>query len=644
LHDPLGGQEYAYYYLLLSHWKAGHSAEAMGFCRQLQDRFPSSPLTTRVEQLEAEGYRRVSTPWLACRAYEKLIAERDSPDLRLSYGEVLESLDRLTEAHGNYQALRKKWPRSAEGREAKKRIRMLEEQLPRLKSRWKETRGLREEEMLAMQERNWPEALSLQEKLLSRTLSSSLHRQVLVDRIQALVRSGKLDGAREEQGSLLRQYPRSREAARALYTVGRGFWRKDRNAEARPLLERLVDDYTDSELAAPASYILGRIHLEGGDLDLAIRWFRYTRFLFPWTEWEREAAWWEAWSLYRAGRYGACAEFLEALESGRVWIPELVPRSRYWQSRSLDKAGNRARSRLLYGELLQRFPTNYYGLLARSRLEEGAPPPSSGDAPARRPDVSGPDPDPGAPGLYGTSLMLQDPVLPLLLEAGLQRDAVERLDWLRQGPGGAEVLETEDWIVAYSRAGDLVRALRAAYRGRMHDRILKEGLFGEDERSVRLLRNLYPLYHWEQIRARAEEHGLDPYLVAGLIRQESLFQADILSPAGAMGLMQIMPATGSRMAKELGMKDFKTSRLLDPEVNIHIGTAYLAELTDRYGSDWNKILANYNAGPRPVAKWTEVMPEAEPDEFVENIRYRETRLYVKKVVFNRDLYRRLYER
>jgi len=640
LQDPLGGQEYAYYYLLLSHWKAGHVSETMGFCRQFQDRFPAGPLTARVEKLEAEGYHRASTPWLAGRTYEKLIAERDSPELRLSYGEVLESLDRMTEAHGNYQTLRKKWPRSAEARQAKKRVRKLEDRLPRLRKRWEETRGLREEETLAMQERNWPEALSLQERLLDRPLSSSLHRQVLWDRVRALMGAGKLDAAREELDPLLRQYPRSREAARALYAVGRGLWRKDWNREARPLLERLVNDYTDSEEAAPASYILGRIHLEEGGLDQAVRRFRYTRFLFPWTEWEREAAWWEAWTLYRAGDYSECAELLEALDSGRVWVSELVPRSRYWQSRSLDKAGNQEMSRRLYGELLQSYPTSYYGLMARSRLGEKEQALPSRESSAHGPEVSGSEA--GAPGLYGISLMLQDPVLPLLLEAGLRRDAVERLDWLRRRPDGKEVLETGDWIEAYSRAGDLARALRAAYRGGMHDQILVEGVSGEDDQSVFLIRSLYPLYFWDLIQARAEEHGLDPYLVAGLIRQESLFQSDALSRAGAMGLMQIMPSTGRRMAGKMGMKGFQASNLLDPEVNIRIGTAYLAELLDRYGPDWHKILANYNAGPRPVAKWTEAMPDAEPDEFVENILYRETRLYVKKVFFNRDLYRRIY--
>jgi len=131
--------------------------------------------------------------------------------------------------------------------------------------------------------------------------------------------------------------------------------------------------------------------------------------------------------------------------------------------------------------------------------------------------------------------------------------------------------------------------------------------------------------------------------ILSVILQESVFAPSVASPAGALGLMQIMPATGARMAGKIGIQGFQTRMLLEPAVNIRIGTAYLAELLDRYGEDWHKILANYNAGPRAVEKWAADMPGADPDEFVENILYRETRLYVKKVLFNRALYRDLYE-
>jgi soluble lytic murein transglycosylase len=240
--------------------------------------------------------------------------------------------------------------------------------------------------------------------------------------------------------------------------------------------------------------------------------------------------------------------------------------------------------------------------------------------------------------------MLQDPALPLLLQVDLRQDALDRLDWLRRKPGKVGTLAAEDWIEAYFLVGSLPRAIRAAYEGGLLDRVLEKGISGTDPDSTRVLCGLYPLYYWDLIRRESEKHRLDPFLVAGLIRQESLFQPDVRSPAGAVGLMQIMPTTGTRMARKMGIRNFKVASLRQPAVNIRIGTAYLAELLDRYGPDWHKILANYNAGPNPVAKWTAAMPGAEPDEFVENILYNETRLYVKKVLFNRDVYRTIYGR
>jgi soluble lytic murein transglycosylase len=115
-----------------------------------------------------------------------------------------------------------------------------------------------------------------------------------------------------------------------------------------------------------------------------------------------------------------------------------------------------------------------------------------------------------------------------------------------------------------------------------------------------------------------------------------------VSRAGAVGLMQIMPETGRRVAKKMGFEAFRAERLHDPEVNLRIGMAYLQDLADRYDEDWPKVFAAYNAGPRAVERWTQLNPSAEIDEFIEGIRYRETRTYVKKVLYNWSLYHRIH--
>ena len=114
------------------------------------------------------------------------------------------------------------------------------------------------------------------------------------------------------------------------------------------------------------------------------------------------------------------------------------------------------------------------------------------------------------------------------------------------------------------------------------------------------------------------------------------------SPANALGLMQILPATGRRLAAESGAADFSAAELYEPARNVALGTAYLRELHDRYGGNLPRVLAAYNAGEAAVDKWQRRYPDVEDDEFVESISYRETRGYVKRVLQNRRLYEALY--
>jgi soluble lytic murein transglycosylase len=106
--------------------------------------------------------------------------------------------------------------------------------------------------------------------------------------------------------------------------------------------------------------------------------------------------------------------------------------------------------------------------------------------------------------------------------------------------------------------------------------------------------------------------------------------------------MQILPATGERLATESGKADFQSERLLDPVDNVALGTLYLQKLLSRYGGDLPRGLAAYNAGEVAVDKWQRRYPNMEDDEFVESISYRETRSYVKRVLTNRRIYEALY--
>ena len=152
---------------------------------------------------------------------------------------------------------------------------------------------------------------------------------------------------------------------------------------------------------------------------------------------------------------------------------------------------------------------------------------------------------------------------------------------------------------------------------------------------------LFPIRYDQELVAAAREDGLDPALVAALILQESSYDPGALSRAGARGLMQVMPATGRKIARAKGVR-YQRAALHDPAVSLEFGTHYLRLMSERYAGAVEKVLAAYNAGPHRVDAWTLARGEQPAEDFIETIPFTETRNYVMIVLANREQYRRLY--
>lgn len=628
-------EEYGRYYLIRSFLELGRSPEALEEAGRFLKRFPESPILDRVKILEVEAMLATGATGVAQEACQALLRTQDRADARLLLGQALEAQGDLPAAIGQYLRVRRNWPLSPEGRRAKKRQREILSRQPGLDARGPVASRL-EEADLSMGEHAFEEALGHYRALLATPLEGSVERKTRAGLIRALVKMGRVADSQKELDLLAKRFPGSLEAVGSMLSVGSALWNRNQTSQALPLLRFLLENHTDTEEARQASFTLGRIMMEQGNLREAIEQFRRTRFLFPKTAIEAEAGWWEGWCWYLLGEYGACARHLRECLEGGLW-PDGVERDRalYWEARSLEKSGAASASRDLYGRILKEGRAGYYGVLAERRMGGGHL-------------VLGFDesPDPKMlQSLTATQLScrIPDPALPILLDVGLAREAAERLDWLRPRPG-LQDLPAEHWIESYLWAGAYRNALRIALPLwpplRPADLWDGPGLLARIPVAIRY--GVYPLAYWDLVRDRCAERGLDPFLVLGLMKQESLFVPDIASPAGAIGLMQIMPATGSTVARELGLAGFRTALLEDPEINLRIGTAYLSGLVERYGTWWPRVLAAYNAGPEAVERWNFAMPKAEQDEFVESISYKETRIYVRKVIEGWFWYRKLY--
>jgi soluble lytic murein transglycosylase len=156
-----------------------------------------------------------------------------------------------------------------------------------------------------------------------------------------------------------------------------------------------------------------------------------------------------------------------------------------------------------------------------------------------------------------------------------------------------------------------------------------------------VIRLVFPYPLRAMVEREAREHGIDPYLLAAVIRQESAFRPAVTSHAGARGLMQLMPATAKEVARRAGIA-WDPRYLESAAANLHLGATHLAALLRQYDGRVVPALAAYNAGGRPVSRWLRYPEASDPVHFVERIPYVETRGYLRSVLRNRELYRGLY--
>ena len=166
----------------------------------------------------------------------------------------------------------------------------------------------------------------------------------------------------------------------------------------------------------------------------------------------------------------------------------------------------------------------------------------------------------------------------------------------------------------------------------------------EKNLSSKFWKHFFPLAYEEAVLAYTKSRKVDPFFVNGIIRQESLFDSQALSPAGARGLMQIMPATGKKLYPKTKLKKpFETDALFDPDLNIRLGVKYVSQLKKRFNKNGMHILISYNAGPHVLKKWLKRFGHlSDQDVFIESIPYPETRRYVKHVLRNMGIYKALY--
>ncbi|HJP94538.1 MAG TPA: transglycosylase SLT domain-containing protein [Pyrinomonadaceae bacterium] len=314
-------------------------------------------------------------------------------------------------------------------------------------------------------------------------------------------------------------------------------------------------------------------------------------------------------------------------------------RAGYWAARDSERAGKLAEARALYEAMQARYDANWYGYLAKQRL----------DVLSRTTPAKSFSPDSivaGAVANLKTVTVAEETTGPdedariikadQLSNIGLDEWALKELaQAAEKAPDSPKV----NLAIAkvYRSNDDNVHALNALRRSFPDYSQMKPEEMTREQWDV-----FYPLAYWDIIVQESKARGLDPYQVAGLIRQETIFTTHARSGANAYGLMQVLVPTGRLTARKYGVgRDVTAESLYEPRLNIQLGTAYLRDQIDKFGRI-EYVAAAYNAGPLRVAQWKTSLP-FEIDEWAEAVPFKETRGYIQGVVRNRLQYLRLYD-
>jgi soluble lytic murein transglycosylase len=348
----------------------------------------------------------------------------------------------------------------------------------------------------------------------------------------------------------------------------------------------------------------------------------YTRMVdrFPSGAHAERAAWKAGWWAYRQKNF---QETVRVFERGAAAFPrsDYRPSWLYWTARSYEQMGETSRAVERYRLTITDYLNTYYGRLSSKRLE--ALHEATVTQGVRRALIAPPAPPANAA------------TITRLIETGLYRPALNELQYAQKVWGDSPALQATIAHV-HNKMGNLrlgINAMRRAYPQFM--------AAGGEELPREILEVIFPLDYWPLLKGNAQAHGLDPFIVVALAAQESTFDAQIRSPANAIGLMQFIPATGRRYAKKLGIRNFSERSLENPEIAARLGTTYIAEMYQRFGG-YHFALAGYNAGEHRVAQWNSEAPGLPQDEWIDNIPFFETQNYVKRILGTAEDYRRLY--
>ncbi len=616
--------DYVAYYLGTCYMQTGRQAEALATLANFATSYPDSLL---VRDADVSYSTALLTEGRAAEVVALLEKERlpARSDLELTLGRAYAALGQSAKAAAALQNVYFNMPNSAEADAAYGELKKLP-LAPAATPVQHRTRG-----DLLLKARRYNDAADEYRELatLAGPQGRSAAELALAD---ALHRAGRDREAKSVLTTL--SGATGEENAERLYILGEVAWSSDENETFYRTVDELRSTAPTSPWLEAALLSVANLHLVHHEYDQALDAYRELQQRFPNGARASYAHWKAAWLTLREGRNEeAKKEFEEQIAvypNGNETSAAL-----YWRARLAEEDNQPAMARAFYQKLSDRYRNYYYAELGRQRLSKlpaGTEPLDQYPLLDRVPPLDHGDKVTLAEA-PAEDLHLQK--AELLGNGGLVDLAVREMQAAATADGGnwgpAETAQLYTETGHYDRAIEVMKHSVPSY-------------FAVDIPTLprEYWEALFPRPYWTDLKKFSVANGLDPYLVASLIRQESEFNPVAVSRANAVGLMQLLPKTGKLVARQEKLKRYNPSQLYTPTVNLQLGIRYFRGMVDQFGGSFEYALAAYNAGSDRVEEWLGQGTYRDAPEFVESIPFTETREYVQAIMRNASVYKQLY--
>jgi soluble lytic murein transglycosylase len=632
--------DYAHFYSGISFMKTSQYEKAADRFNRLNTTYPQSLLLSEVKFLVADNYYfqgKYDTAiqhYLALKKDKRYKKHHLLPGVYLKLGHCYEQKKQFRSARTIYHQARFTFISQPTYHIAKEREEKLLTQNPLLQKHITTKELLSDvDKLLKYGKAN--DAVPILTELSKKKLSVALQQQILLKLAQAYYLLRENQQALEYYKKFFTKYPKSKSIPYVLDRIGRLHLRQSDIAAFQEVYDRLRAQYPKSRYTAAAIRLKGKEFEFQGKFKEALAEYKTFMKFFPKNSLVPEILWHIGWSNYQHHQYGAALKALGRLARA---YPKSYHREEalYWAGRSAEQVQKYAQAAGYYVKIMNTTRNSYYGVLSQqalAQLKQHHPNLKLSQKPSELKPL-----ELDQPSKYTTEQgIFHQQKSKELAQMRLYSQAAEELAYAidRDKPDNAKYLELAQ---LYRQAGDYYQLIR-----------LMQGHFwawiarGDESLPQIFWEFSYPLSFYQIVKQYTSSAELDPLFVLSLMFAESVFDPEAYSSAGAMGLMQLMPATGAKMANHVGIPSPSLEQYFRPEVNILLGTTYLKELSQLFDGQLLPVIASYNAGEHVVGTWWNDRYRENESAFIASIPYNETKKYVQKVLWYYREYQRIYQ-